>query len=178
MLTSIKVPVSAAPKTESATDLLLGCHQRIRHFTDVALRLATLAGATDADVASAAAAVHRYYTVGLPLHEADENETVYPRLARVAADELAAANQAMYDQHRELDALIADLVPLWAELMQHPRRLSELQPRLQPLTERLSQLWNTHLDLEEATVFPAMGGSLSAADLAAMAAEMRARRVM
>ena len=31
---------------------------------------------------NAADAVHRYYSIALPLHEADENESVYQRLWR------------------------------------------------------------------------------------------------
>ena len=35
---------------------------------------------TPEEVVQAASGAHRYYTVSLPLHEADEEETVRPRL--------------------------------------------------------------------------------------------------
>jgi hemerythrin-like domain-containing protein len=176
MLTSIKAPV--APKqSESALDLLLGCHQRIRHFTEMALRVAESSDSSPAEIAAAAAAVHRYYTVGLPLHEADEDQTVYPRLARlVPAGELAAANQAMFDQHRAIDSVIAALVPLWSQLIEAPESISDLRARLLALTAELAQLWHTHLALEEDVVFPALARHISESELATVAGEMKARR--
>jgi hemerythrin-like domain-containing protein len=175
MLTSIKSPV-APEHSESALQLLLGCHDRIRHFTDIAVRLAESSGVPASEIASAAAAVHRYYTVGLPLHEADEDQTVYPRLARCASGDLAGANQAMFDQHRAIDSTIAELVPLWAELAATPEQIAEFKPRLRHLTSRLAQLWDTHLALEEDVVFPALARHLSSSELNAMAGEMRSRR--
>ena len=73
-------PLATQPKSEDAVDLLIGCHQRIRHFTGVAIKLAHAQGAEPEEVVQAAAGAHRYYTISLPLHEADEEETLRPRL--------------------------------------------------------------------------------------------------
>ena len=75
-------------KTQDAVDLLIGCHQRIRHFTGVAMKLAHAQGASPEEVTQAAAGAHRYYTVSLPLHEADEEDTLRPRLDALGDDEL------------------------------------------------------------------------------------------
>jgi len=73
-------PAKTQPTNEDAVDMLIGCHQRIRHFTGVAIKLAHAQGATPEEVTQAAAGAHRYYTVSLPLHEADEEDTLRPRL--------------------------------------------------------------------------------------------------
>src|SRR5512135_3248017 len=101
------------PTDPDPVDMLLACHSRIRNFTAIAHRLAEAKGAAAAEIANAAEAVHRYYTVALPLHEADENETVYPRLraAMTAAGAPPEAVEAMVEQHGPIDALVAELVP-------------------------------------------------------------------
>src|SRR5512140_1897216 len=92
VITEIKLGKSATQVEQDAVDMLLACHQRIRNFTGIALRLAEVEGAGAPEIANAAEAVHRYYAIALPLHEADENESVYPRLSRslTVAQEQAA----------------------------------------------------------------------------------------
>lgn len=158
--------------------MLLGCHQRIRHFTEVALRLAENSTApktaTREERAAAVQSVLRYYTQALPLHEADENDSLHPRLRRVLPEGvLAEANEAMVQQHTEIDALIAHLVPAWRELERDPQHP---QADLLQQTERLHQLWSSHLQLEEEQVIPAMQRYLPTDELRAIEAEMRARR--
>src|SRR5574341_1715069 len=63
-----------------AVDLLLECHQRIRSFLGLALRLGEAWAAEPAEVADAAARVHRYFALALPLHAQDEDQSIAPRL--------------------------------------------------------------------------------------------------
>ena len=65
----------------------------------------------------------------------------------------------MVQQHTEIDALIAELVPAWRELERDPQHP---QADLLQQTERLQQLWASHLQLEEEQVIPAMQRYLSA----------------
>ena len=163
---------------QDAVDMLLACHNRIRSFTAIAHRLATVQGAAPAEIANAAAAVHRYYTVALPLHEADENETVYPRLrdAIAASGAPPDAVEAMVEQHGPIDELIAQLVPLWEQAQRAPQQLPDLAPQMATRCARLQELWQEHLALEEETVFPAIRRLLDPATLRQMRDEMRARR--
>ena len=178
MLTNIQaIPATSPPAQEDAVTMLVGCHQRIRNFTDVALRLAWSTEAPPQQLADAAESVLRYYTVALPLHEADENESLYMRLrdANPPADILAADN-AMLQQHAEIDDVIALLVPLWQSVQRDPASMQTFALPLLARTERLNELWQTHLKLEEEIIFPALRQYLSDAELAAIAAEMHARR--
>lgn len=182
MLTQIKAGAAAgsasladalqAGDAGDAVDLLLGCHTRIRHFTAVAVKLSR-PDAPRAEVAHAAQAVYRYYSVALPLHEADENQSVYPRLrAALPPGALAEANQAMVDQHKDIDAIIAALLPRWQELPTRP----DLAPASGTDAERLQEAWRTHLELEEQVIFPALRAHLGEADRAAIRREMGERR--
>lgn len=172
-----QIKLAGAPSAEQdAVDMLLACHQRIRSLTTIALRLADAEEATPAEVINAAESVHRYYTVALPLHEADENDSLYPRLRRALAGEDFRAAELMVEQHGPIDATVAALVPLWAELRSCPERLPVLRPELRRNASRLQELWNEHLALEEEIVFPLIRSKLGADDLQAMHREMKQRR--
>ena len=176
MITAINL--NSAPAVESdAVDMLLACHQRIRHFTAIAARLADAGDALPPEIANAAEAVHRYYSIALPLHEADENDSVYPRLRRSLTDagELASL-QAMVDQHGPIDEVVARLIPRWAELQASPERLGAHAAQLRADAARLQELWEEHLALEERIVFPLLRARLSPEDLQGIHAEMKLRR--
>ncbi len=177
MLNQIK-PVSKPSASQDAAELLLACHQRIRHFSGVAVRLAHGHGATEPEIAQAADGLHRYFSVALPLHEADENQSLHPRLRRAVPEgELAGpAADAMLDQHMAIDELVERLIPLWVLLKSAPGRLPELSAELCALSKRLSEIFDAHLKLEEETIFPAMRKYLSASDLSDIVTEMQDRR--
>jgi hemerythrin-like domain-containing protein len=176
MITDIKL--QSAPQVEQdAVDMLLACHQRIRNFTGLAVRLADAHAAAAPEIANAADAVHRYYSIALPLHEADENDSVYPRLRRNLTDARERESlQAMVDQHGPIDEVVARLLPLWAEVKNAPDRLPSLAPKLRADAARLQELWREHLDLEEEIVFPLIRARLTNDDLKAIHSEMKQRR--
>lgn len=156
---------------EGPVELLLACHGRIRSFTELAARLASNEPAPEAEVADAARRVHRYHVVALPLHQADEEISIAPRLEGGA---LAEPLAAMKREHVELDQILAGLLPLWEQLAKEPGRRGELSPRLSREVARMQALWSRHLAAEEELIFPALG---RLPDLARIAEEMRARRV-
>ena len=173
--------IKSAPKTpesKDAAELLLACHQRIRHFSGVAVKLAHGHGATEPEIAQAADSLHRYFSIALPLHEADENLSLHPRLrSAVPEGELAGpAADAMLDQHMAIDELVERLIPLWVLLKSAPARLPELSAEMCSLSKRLSEIFDAHLKLEEETIFPAMRKYLSASDLSDIVSEMQDRR--
>jgi iron-sulfur cluster repair protein YtfE (RIC family) len=140
-----------------------------------------LAHAHEADaqqVQSAAEAAHRYFTVALPMHEADENESLHPRLKRaVPVGDLAGpAADAMVDQHHAIDELLERLLPLLQLLERNPAKQPEVAGEMCSITSRLDELFREHLELEEKVVFPAISASLTEADRQSLVAEMQARR--
>ena len=142
---------------------LLECHGRIRAQLALAARLAAAPGAPD--LADAAARVRRYFADALPRHVADEDEELIPRL-RGRDPALDAALATMHRDHAGHDAAVARLVAACDAL--------DL-PAIAAAAAALDALLTPHLALEEATIFPAIR-ALPAADHAAIAAAMRARR--
>ena len=169
-------PAKTQPKAEDAVDLLIGCHQRIRHFTGVVIKLAHAQGTTPDEVRQAAAGAHRYYTVSLPLHEADEEDTLRPRLDTLGDEKLHHALLAMADQHHAIDDLLERLLPLLLMVQNNPQAIHAAGPEMCNITKALDEMFRAHLQLEEEAIFPAIRERLPAAMQSEMANEIRARR--
>lgn len=167
-----------AVDAEGPAELLVACHGRIRSFTRVAGVLASAAAtaALPAEIAEAAGSLERYHRIALPLHEADEDASIRPRLeAASVSDEVKVALARVHAEHLQMDALVAELLVYWAALAAEPTRLAELSPRLAAPGAALALLWDPHLLREEALIFPAVE-ALPAETQRLIAAEMRARR--
>ncbi len=177
MLNQIKTNTSVAA-SQDAIQLLQACHQRIRHFSGVAVRLAHAQGASEEEIVQAADGLYRYFTVALPLHEADENISVHPRLKKAAPQgELAGpAADAMVDQHNAIDELVERLVPLWVLLRRNPAKQPELAGEMCAIAGRLNEIFESHLKLEEEIIFPALQKYLSPEQLSHIVHEMQERR--
>jgi iron-sulfur cluster repair protein YtfE (RIC family) len=177
MLNQIAPLTSLQPKSpEDAVDLLVGCHERIRHFTGVAVKLAHAQGATTEEIAQAAAGVHRYYSVSLPLHEADEDQTLQPRLGAVADEPVRHALLAMGDQHQAIDELIERLLPLLVLVTNNPDTLPEVGGEMCSITKALEEIFRAHLQMEEEIIFPAIRQALPESTRADILREMQERR--
>jgi iron-sulfur cluster repair protein YtfE (RIC family) len=157
------------PAAETPASLLLDCHARIRSFARLAVRLAS-EDAPDAELTDAAARVHRYFTKALPLHIADEERSIAPRLRRFAPD-AAEALAAMEREHRMHDELLARLVPAWDALRLDPRGRQDTLADARHLETQLEE----HLLAEERAVLPALD-RLPAAEARGIVDELRARR--
>jgi hemerythrin-like domain-containing protein len=164
------------PKPEDAVDLLVGCHQRIRHFTGVAVKLAHAQGSAPEEIRQAAAGVHRYYSVSLPLHEADEDQTLQPRLSAVADAQLRHALVAMHDQHQAIDELLERLLPLLELLRNNPDTLPQVGGEMCSITKALDEIFRAHLQMEGELIFPAIRGTLPHSTREEMLREMQDRR--
>lgn len=177
MFSQIKIQTKPTA-AQGAVELLVACHQRIRHFSGVAVKLAHAQGKPEAEIVQAADGLFRYFTVALPLHEADENISIHPRLRRaLPANELAGpAADAMVDQHLAIDELVERLVPLWVLLKSDPAKQEELSSEMCALAGRLSGIFESHLKMEEETIFPALEKYLSEEELSQIVSEMQDRR--
>lgn len=177
MLNQIKTaPTKSA--AQDVVDLLQACHQKIRHFSGVATRLAHAQGVTPAEVAQAADGCYRYFSVALPLHEADENLSVHPRLRSAAPEgELAGpAADAMVDQHLAIDELVERLMPLLVLTRSDPEKLPEVAGEMCSISASLQKIFESHLKMEEEVIFPALRKYLSPEQLKEIVEEMQDRR--
>ncbi len=173
MLFSLRRTPSAHPDTPQA--LLQWCHDRTRDCLGIAERLVTLDpnSVQAGEVAEACAILGRHFTEVLPLHERDEIETVVPALSghRSLDEHLAMIS----NEHAVLQAIIAEITPIWARLDDDRAAFEVLRPGLRIATRRLIAIYELHLAREEEHVFPKLA-DLSAEVQATLLAEMRGRR--
>jgi hemerythrin-like domain-containing protein len=160
---------------EDVVDLLAECHVRIRSFGDLAVLLAAAKDPSVDEVRNSAEGVRRYFAEALPLHVADEEESILPRLA--GRD--PAVDKALVSMHREHGAdapTIGRVVDLCATLAERPGAHRELAADLATAAQAMREALERHLVGEEETIFPAIRRVLSEDDRARMIAELRARR--
>jgi len=149
MLTTLGKRSLAKP---SVSDRLLDCHARIRKLGALALRLA--AGAPSAQARDAAEQLHRYFSIALPLHIADEDESVRPRLERLGDPTVDAALGSMTIEHVEIEATLAELLESWLAIIQGPTDARCLGTRGPAIALERQML--AHLHDEETFIFPAL----------------------
>src|SRR5262245_34207953 len=110
-------------------ELLLDCHRRIRRFVSSARHLADAEAVTDAEAREAAATTARYFTVALPLHVRDEEESIVPRLAG-RDPQVDAALREMARQHLDHLQPLAQLVALLERIAATPAERPALRTDL------------------------------------------------
>lgn len=140
---------------EGDIDVLLSeCHLRIRRFLSLAHRLATQKASYD-ELKAAAGQVRRYFVVAFPLHVADEDELILPRL--IGRDRTAdRALVRMHKEHLEHDDYVGHLIEICASIEREPHRLPKLAHALEASTVLLMRLLEPHMRMEERDIFPAL----------------------
>ncbi|MEF8792374.1 hemerythrin domain-containing protein [Thiohalorhabdus sp.] len=168
-----------APDFNDPIGLLRACHGRVEHFADLARRLADheLDTPPVEPVRQAAGKVLRYFEHAAPLHHADEEVDLLPRLRRHLDPqpdrELVTLLGNLEGEHGELQTRWIALRPLLEALEQgHP-----VDPKAYREAVRAFHAAQTaHLNRENRHLLPAAEARLTAAELAALGTAMAQRR--
>ena len=169
--------IGSKPKQQpdGITELLLECHERIRSFIALAIRLGEVKGAPAADIQDAAHRVLRYFEEALPLHVEDEEESILPRL-RGRDPGVDASLQQMHEEHVSHAPRLARLLSICRLLTNSPEEHSGSSEELVAVATELEREFRVHLQNEENTIIPALARFLSAEEQDEIVAELRARR--
>lgn len=172
------MPLSLTKRAKVATsdlvDALAECHERIRRFVALAQEIASRADAATELIVEACDDVERYFRVALPLHVADEEESILPRLSG-RLHEVDGALLRMNKDHREHKPMLDALFDALAAVRRAPSDQA-LRATLGEAARVIDAEFREHLALEERVIFPAIRELLSGAERAAIQAEARARR--
>lgn len=168
------VSLGARSPPAGLVEMLLECHGRIRSFAELARTVGERPDAPEAEVVEACVRCERYFREALPLHVADEERSLLPRL-RGRTPDLDAALASMGAQHREHDDMIAALLDALGRVRATAGDV-EARAALHRCASRAVRDLEAHLALEEAVVFPAVREMLDAGEQAAVVAELRGRR--
>jgi hemerythrin-like domain-containing protein len=174
-LVPLQTGASPSPRSEDVPEVLVDCHQRMRQLTASAAALAARPAATAEEVREVATKVHRYFTVALPLHEEDEEASVFPRLL-VHAPQLGPCIASLREDHAAHAEHVARLLAVCEQLQAAPERADGLRVSLGRAAAALADAWRVHLAAEEEDVFPAMRTVLTAEERTSIREEMKERR--
>jgi hemerythrin-like domain-containing protein len=153
---------------EQPFELLGACHERVQQRLDLLQRLdAHLASrGADAQARDAATDLLRYFDRAAPLHHEDEERHVLPRLRATGHADLA---DRLAQEHRQM-------LEGWQRLRPALLRVQAGEGAALGPWRDWAALYAAHIAVEEGEAFVQARQGLGEADLAAMGAEMAARR--
>ncbi|HEU6454096.1 MAG TPA: hemerythrin domain-containing protein [Roseateles sp.] len=162
----------SAPLEERPLELLYACHEKVRRFTTLAVRLAEHVDAhgTDAEAQEAATGILRYFEQALPLHHIDEEVDVFPALRGLHDVQLERSINALSAEHLRLDTQ-------WEAISPWLRRIAAAAaPGQTPAgLADFAAAYAAHTEREEREVFAAIT-RLPEIVVNSIGARMRARR--
>lgn len=133
-----------APDFTDPLGLLRACHERILQHCELLERLLEhlCAGEADAEARTAAGRIYRYFNTATKLHHQDEEEDLFPHLARQSL-KLADRVHRLRQEHQASDELWESLATIFA----HPSGLAGL-PALADTVEAFVTLQREHVARE------------------------------
>ena len=161
----------AAPGFDDPVGMLRACHRRMERQlgTLVRLRRHLPENHADGDARHAATAILRYFDTAAVNHHADEEDSLFPRL-HASAPDTDPLLAALAGDHMKLAARWARLRPLLAAIAAGSGAHLPVKD-----VEEFCAAYAAHIACEEAELLP-RAAALPAAELAAIGAEMAARR--
>jgi hemerythrin-like domain-containing protein len=161
--------------------MLGDCHRRINRFLHVLVALATQekGGPLSEDERTQLSTSLRYFRDAAPTHTADEEQSLFPRLRRLASPDAEAVlariqslehdHEAANRKHDEVDRL----GQLW---LCSGQLTSADASQLTALLLQLDAFYHEHIGKEDTEVFPFAARVLPPAEVQAIGREMAARR--
>ncbi|MEJ2793105.1 hemerythrin domain-containing protein [Iodobacter sp. LRB] len=158
---------------ETPITMLMACHDRVRQYAVLTLKLAQYLqqAAPDSKAQDAAASILRYFDVAAPLHHDDEDFDLFPLLSQYGDAELKAIIASTSAEHDALGLL-------WQEVRSYLIPLAAGQGGSLPLAlaSEFAERYPAHADLEEDRIYPSAELLLDAPTLATMGQNMANRR--
>jgi hemerythrin-like domain-containing protein len=158
--------------------MLKDCHRRIEHFLHILCVVAEGAAGratTDEEKAAVQAALN-YFRVGGQRHNADEEESLFPRLRAESTSETLQELSGLENDHREAHNLHAAADTLYTTWIAFGLLSPNDEQRLLLITSHLKHLYEGHIKVEEKIIFPRAAEILDAGTIAAIGQEFRERR--
>lgn len=162
----------AAPGFDDPLGMLRACHRRIERQLGTLTRLRKHLPEhhADAEARAAASAIMRYFDTAAHNHHADEEESLFPRLA-AARPETEGLTAALRREHDLLAGRWARLRPLLSAIAAGSGAYLPIRD-----VGQFCAAYAAHIACEESELLPQAESTLERAGLAEIGAEMAARR--
>ena len=174
------IQIGAKPDSgfDDPLGMLTDCHRRIERFLDVLCLVADRAtgrAMTDEETAAVQASL-QYFRVGGQRHNADEEESLFPRLRESSARDKFNEIHAILSDHQDANHLHGAVEKLYEKWVSAGTLELKDQGELLSVTQRLKRLYTEHIQMEEQVVFPRAAKLLTSDAIHAIGQEFRARR--
>lgn len=173
------IQIGAKPDSgfDDPIGMLKDCHRRIESFLGI---LCVVVGrAQDRKLTeeehTAVQAALKYFRTGGQRHTADEEESLFPRLRKSAADSFEEIDRLEGDHH-EANGLHGSVERLYSNWIGSGELGSGEIQQLLSQTARLKQLYSDHIQVEETIVFARAIEVLDSRTVATIGTEFRFRR--
>lgn len=178
---TIQINAPAEHSFDTPIELLTDCHRRIEKFLGQMISIVNecRGGELDKDHRQALETAMRYFRQAAPLHTADEEVSLFPRLRQTSQQEAVGAFDLLdrleqdhivaAESHTEVDGLVQ------AWLTEGFLETSDLE-RLSLELHGLRTLYDRHIALEDGTLFPLASRVLPPEEVAQVGREMAVRR--
>jgi len=158
--------------------MLSDCHRRILSFASLLDRLAREFRGQPLDDSSRnalAQALHYFRTSG-QLHTEDEERSLFPRIQSRLHPKLRAILDDLSADHRVADTRHERIEKLYRHWLADGTLASDLVEELQTQTRLLLATYQSHIETEDHTLFPAAESLLTSEEIAAVGKELASRR--
>jgi hemerythrin-like domain-containing protein len=174
------IQIGAKPDSgfDDPIGMLKDCHRRIEHFLNILCVVAERTpgrALTDEETAAIQAALH-YFRLGGKRHNADEEDSLFPRLRAQAASAGLEELEHLEHDHRIANDLHDSVDSLYSAWIAKGFLNPDDEQRLVSATEHLNGLYNAHIEMEEGVVFPRAAEILDHKTIVTIGEEFRARR--
>jgi hemerythrin-like domain-containing protein len=177
------ISIGKAPESDytNPLGLLSDCHRRIEHFLNLLVTVVSQAGGARllGEERQALETALRYFHEAAPKHTSDEEQSLFPRLRALQNPQAQAAFSVLdrlEEDHYTADAAHQEIDSLCQKWLSDDSLTPESCKRLGDLLERLKVIYETHIAIEDAQIFPLARTLLKNSDQQAIALEMASRR--
>jgi len=173
------IQIGAKPDSgfDDPIGMLKDCHRRIERFLGILCVVVDRAQGRSLteEERSAVQAALQYFRTGGQRHTADEEESLFPRLRKSAAESFEEIDR-LEDDHREANDLHGSIERLYSTWIESAGLGSQETLQLLSQTAHLQQLYSDHIQVEESSVFARASQVLDSHGITTIGAEFRLRR--
>ena len=162
-----------APSIDDPIELLQACHDKVRHFAALSLRLRNHLAkqGIDTQAQEAATSILRYFDLAAPLHHDDEEQDLFPALRTLGSAKLCARIDQVESEHEDLNRLWQVVRP-WLHAIASGHACDAPTE-----VEIFATSYPAHADREEADIYPA-AAALQAIQVKLISEAMVMRRTL
>ena len=164
---------------DAPIDLLKTCHEKVRRFTNLMLKLETHVSkrGVDDNAREAAQSIVRYFTVAAPLHHQDEEDDLFPALRMLSPDAMGVdLHEVLSEALDRLEAEHQTLDQLWGICSIWLKKLEQGENHSAPVNlKEFVEKYQRHTAQEEAEIYP-HAAFLNQETLQALGLKMAQRR--